>query len=644
MTMAARRGGAVPAFQALWDAGTVAGLGEAELLARFASRRDEAAFAALVRRHGPRVLGVCRRVLGDEHAAEDAFQATFLVLARKAGSIASPEGLGSWLHGVALRTAKKARAGAARRREKEAEAGAATLRVPSPGPSTDDLRPVIDEELARLPEKYRAPVLLCDLEGSSIDEAAASLGLPRGTVGTRLTRARSLLRSRLTRRGLALGGGLVASLATAGNVPAAMIDEAARSATLFADAGSTSRLATSSALLARRVLRGMTMTRYALPAALIAAVSLGGIALFAIKAEAKRSPGASAPIDDPKPRADRPRGAWVVTKVTINGAEEPIVQEVKGSVMSFAADVLVMKMKGGLEMEYTATFDPSKTPPSLRFESAKPAKGRNMNGIYEMKDGSLRLAWFENGGDQVPTDFETKPDPPAGLIVLTLTPQDKAPKPDPAAEKAEEVTIARAEANRNLRMIALAMHTYHSTNDHFPPAATHSADGKPLLSWRVAILPYIAEQELYDQFRQDEPWDSPHNKALLAKMPPVFAQRGKPKDATSTIYQAITGAGTMFDGPDGTAIEKITDGTTNTIMVVQGGTPVPWTKPEDIEYLPGKPLPKIAGPLPGGFLAVMGSGQVQFVSKKAKEALIRAAFTRNGGEFLDIKDLDPIDE
>jgi RNA polymerase sigma factor (sigma-70 family) len=184
-------------------------LGDAELLGRYvAGRRDEAAeaaFAALVERHGPMVLGVCRRVLGDRHAAEDAFQATFLVLARKAGAIARRERLANWLHGVASRTALDARARADRRRRREQKAFAttATESGPDDGPDRDELRAVLDEELARLPARYRGPVILCELDGLPRQVAARQLGIPEGTLSSRLARAKDLLRHRLTRRGLA---------------------------------------------------------------------------------------------------------------------------------------------------------------------------------------------------------------------------------------------------------------------------------------------------------------------------------------------------------------------------------------------------------------------------------------------------------
>jgi RNA polymerase sigma factor (sigma-70 family) len=181
-------------------------LTDTELLRRFAAGRAEEAFAALVKRHGPLVLSVCRRRLGAEQDAEDAFQATFLVLARKAGSIADPGLLGNWLYGVATRIARKARV-AQRKRQLREKPVRFLSSLPAPDvPTRDDLGSVLREELNRLPDKYRAPVGLCYLEGKTNAEAASLLRWPTGTVKGRLARARDLLRSRLACRGLGEAG------------------------------------------------------------------------------------------------------------------------------------------------------------------------------------------------------------------------------------------------------------------------------------------------------------------------------------------------------------------------------------------------------------------------------------------------------
>ncbi|HTU90099.1 MAG TPA: sigma-70 family RNA polymerase sigma factor [Gemmataceae bacterium] len=175
-------------------------LSDKELLEWFVRRHEEAAFAALVRRHGPMVLGVCRRVLRHSHDAEDAFQATFLILVEKAHRLKRPELLANWLYGVAYRTALHARQRGARRSEREREAAAMSVPKSDPEYEPTELRRVLDEELHRLPEKYRAPLILCYLEGKTNEEAAQVLGWPSGSMSHRLARGRELLRERLQSR------------------------------------------------------------------------------------------------------------------------------------------------------------------------------------------------------------------------------------------------------------------------------------------------------------------------------------------------------------------------------------------------------------------------------------------------------------
>jgi RNA polymerase sigma factor (sigma-70 family) len=205
---------------------------------RFVSRKDAVAFELLVRRHGPMVLGVCRRVLRNHADAEDAFQATFLVLARKADTIVPRERVANWLYGVAYRTACKARALAARRRARESQVPEMPdLPTPEPDSSSLDLQTVLDQELSRLPDKYRVAIVLCDLEGHSGKDVARQMGCPEGTVASRLSRGRALLAKRLTRRGLALSGAsLAAHLAQeagAATVPAALVSPTIKAAKLL---------------------------------------------------------------------------------------------------------------------------------------------------------------------------------------------------------------------------------------------------------------------------------------------------------------------------------------------------------------------------------------------------------------------------
>jgi RNA polymerase sigma factor (sigma-70 family) len=215
-------GGMLRHIRRLAVAADLGEVSDAELLEHFTARRDEAAFAALVRRHGPMVLSVCRRVLHHEADAEDAFQATFLILVRKAAGIARPAALGCWLHEVALRTARRARARSATRRRHERQVPQMPQHDFVAAVAWRDLQPILDEEVSRLPAKYREPFVLCCLQGRTCAQAAVQLGCPRGTVWRRLASARELLRARLTRRGLALPAGVLAAALTQGQAPAAV--------------------------------------------------------------------------------------------------------------------------------------------------------------------------------------------------------------------------------------------------------------------------------------------------------------------------------------------------------------------------------------------------------------------------------------
>src|SRR5579884_365008 len=202
------------------------GPSDVQLLESFLIQRDEAAFEALVRRHGPMVLGVCRRVTGNAHDAEDAFQATFLVLVRKAASLRSRQLLPGWLSGVAYRTALKTRAMTQKRRAKELQAAQQPSTQTSDDGPPEELLARLDEELNRLPDRYRLPVVLCELQGHSRKQAAQILGLPVGTVSWRLAHARKLLAQRLARYGTMLSAGAVTAVlsqSAATAVPAALV-------------------------------------------------------------------------------------------------------------------------------------------------------------------------------------------------------------------------------------------------------------------------------------------------------------------------------------------------------------------------------------------------------------------------------------
>jgi RNA polymerase sigma factor (sigma-70 family) len=290
-----------------------AGPTDGQLLECFIASRDEAAFQALLRRHGPMVWGVCRRVLRHEQDAEDAFQAAFLVLARKAATVAPREMVGNWLYGVACRTAVKARGLRARLRAREKQVTV----MPDPmAVQCEDLgaalRPVLDRELSRLPDKYRAPVVLCDLEGKTQKATAQQLGWPEGTVSSRLARARALLARRLTRCGLGPSAGAVAAAlpqeAASAGMPTELVAPTVQAAGRFAAGQAAAGVVSAEVVaLTERVLQSMTLSRIT-TVAVVVLMALGfttGTGLMLAPASGSDPPEAKAgaPVQTPKGEA-----------------------------------------------------------------------------------------------------------------------------------------------------------------------------------------------------------------------------------------------------------------------------------------------------------------------------------------------------
>ena len=192
-----------------------------------------------------------------------------------------------------------------------------------------------------------------------------------------------------------------------------------------------------------------------------------------------------------------------------------------------------------------------------------------------------------------------------------------------------------AAAAKHLKEIAVAMHHYYDENHHFPPAVLYGPDGKTPYSWRVALLPFLGQEPLYDQYHSDEPWDGPRNRKVLEKMPAVFCCFEEPAESTNASYFALVGPGTMFDGKRGTTMEQITDGTSSTIMLVEAKRDIPWTKPEDIPYDPDKPMPALGGCLEGGFHVAMADITVRFMPSTTSEKVLRALITKAGREIVE---------
>ncbi len=313
---------------------------DCELLERFVTHQDEAAFAALMERHGPLVLSVCRRVLRHVQDAEDACQATFLVLARKAASIRKRDSVASWLHGVAYRVARKLKATAARRRVPESLPVDLPAAETTPETTWREVQVVLDEELQRLPDKYRAPLVLCSLEGKTRDEAAQQLGWTEGTLRGRLERGRERLRARLSRRGLTLSAALLATMLSqstaATALPASLVGGIVPAASALAagKATATGLVSPSVAALVEGVVQTMLVAKLKIivwAALAIGVLSAGAGVLAYQKAVPEAvSEGKAGPPQPPPPRAEATR--IVLQDVQQKGQQERLQTLLKARV------------------------------------------------------------------------------------------------------------------------------------------------------------------------------------------------------------------------------------------------------------------------------------------------------------------------
>jgi prepilin-type processing-associated H-X9-DG protein len=227
-----------------------------------------------------------------------------------------------------------------------------------------------------------------------------------------------------------------------------------------------------------------------------------------------------------------------------------------------------------------------------------------------------------------------------GVAVAGLTP---AAEPNREGAGGPALAAARQRDANNLKQLALAMINYADANrGQLPPPAVLGKDGKALLSWRVLLLPYVEEGDLFKQFKLDEPWDSDHNKTLLARMPKVFAPvRGKTEKAHSTFYQVFVGKGASFvPGQRMRFPASFTDGTSNTIMIAEAAEAVPWTRPADLAYDAAKPLPKLGGQFPDGCNVAFWDGSVHFFRKNFDPQEMRSAITPSGGEVINFRKLE----
>ncbi len=247
----------------------------------------------------------------------------------------------------------------------------------------------------------------------------------------------------------------------------------------------------------------------------------------------------------------------------------------------------------------------------------------------------LTIAWL------VAANLALVQGPSVSIGVEPMNPSNNAVQTPKDSKKKSDSSVDRLRSKNNLKQLSLAHLNYMSTHGRYPAPAIYSADGKPLLSWRVALLPYLEEEQLYKQFKLDEPWDSEHNKKLLAKMPVLYAPvGGDAKEPHSTFYQVFVGKDTVFEGGAvKVRISAITDGSSRTATIVEAGEAVPWTKPADLAYDEKKPLPTLGGMFVGGFHMAMADGSVLQINEKFDEMMMRRVITKSDDKEVDLKSL-----
>ena len=789
------------------------------------------------------VTAVCHRVLRDRHAAEDATQAAFMALARKASSVR--ENPAGWLFRVARRIAVKM----------------ASRRVVLPTASTsvtpavnDDVE-VLHDELARLPDKYRLPVLLCFFEGLSHADAARRLGWPAGTVAGRIARAKDTLHARLTRRGVAVPAAGLSALCVATDVSGTFATTTTRAAIAFVSGTAINGFPEHILLHAKGAIRAMTIAKLQTAAGILltcAALTAGsvwaygqGIGIGAAPASAGAQLAAP-PVAAKKPdwwlivegpedrRALRPcdggilealpavkridelspdgkkrlyvdadpksahfgqltvertgplpneqnrfqiitttiqvakglsarepawspdgkRIAYVgsdgksrmgqINVVEADGlnpvrlsekagriakptffpdgiriayftlheqrgkqetynlrvhdgvSEKPLVDEIEafdfaispdGSRIAIGSTSLKIydARTGGLLAEapkktqekiYRLIYTDLLWRPDGKAIAYKPkfvggftvGPERNANDIvlpgetrvcvtdfsdvapetqtYEIGRGYVPSLWrdgmhtkflYGETGEQNPAG--QRPTPPTTRLAVF----PDAPAPGKVAEPKREASYEqRRESRQNMKLIFLAMLSYESMNKHLPIDSTDAATGKPLLSWRVHLLPFMDQRKLYAKFNLTEPWDSPHNKQFLAELPEVYRVGFEPKGSTDTYYQVFSGPGAVFERGKKASRMTIEDGMANTIAIAEVGPPVPWTKPADVEYDLSKPFPKVVWPFANVIQLYPFSGEdSRPIKPDTGELSLRRMIERNDGQNLNWLALRP---
>lgn len=454
-----------------------AGLTDGQLLDAHVRSREDTAFAALVHRHGPMVWGVCRRVLGNEGDAEDAFQATFLVLIRKAASVVPREQIANWLYGVARQTAVKARAMAVKRKTREKQVQDMPEPAVAEQGSLEEMLTLLDRELSRLPDKYRTAIVLCDLEGKSYKETARQLACPEGTLAARLTRGRAMLAKRLARQGQVVTGGAlgtVLSQSASAGVPASVVSSTIQAASLFAagTAAATETISVKVAALTEGVLKTMLLTKLKIVTAVLivastAAFTCGVLAMRQqplspgdVKANFQAKPAEPPKEDknklqgkrrqfakDTKDDAKLLEGNWKVVAIEDEGRKAPS-EVLKGMRWSFKNSEVEMADPKRSD-KASVKIDWSKKPKHIdlvALEGEDSLKGKMTQGIFTLEKDRLIICVREPKAAEKgrPKEFNTEAGSGLGMITLERIPPTKKDEQKNAGAEEDDKSKLRA--------------------------------------------------------------------------------------------------------------------------------------------------------------------------------------------------------
>ena len=311
---------------------------------------------------------------------------------------------------------------------------------------------------------------------------------------------------------------------------------------------------------------------------------------------------------------------WIVVSVDASGSVADIFGQIpepdKFKTATFANDQFTLKVDRR-STRASCKLEPAASPKTIDLTFRMGRQKQTFPGIYDLTGNNLTLC-FDNFGETRPVDIPRQPQRKNGVIVLRRKGSDA---------KLDALDQASATCARNLLSLAMVMEMQVLDERKYPAGAIFSKDGKPLLSWRVALLEHM-DRELFKEFKLDEPWDSEHNKKLIPRMPKLYALHGvETKEPGLTFYRVFTGKDTIFEGQERLGFEQALRSSGTQMLIVEAADPVIWTKPDELVYDPAKPLPKLGRLTDAGFLATSTSGgpdRVQFVPKSATEDELRA--------------------